>query len=148
MDVHNEVPVLILHVLEADIPQDASIVDQNVNTSEVLDSSLNDLLAICYAVVVGYGFAAGSFDFIDDNIGSLCIGLAMLVSVFEGRICRRRAIAPGACIDKHTLVELPSPLNEPPRSFTTTLAPLDPKKVAYALPNPPPAPVTTTTWPS
>lgn len=44
-----------------------------------------------------------------------------------------------------TFVELPSPLNEPPRSLTTTLAPLEPKKRAYAFPNPPPAPVTTTT---
>jgi hypothetical protein len=71
MNVHNEVPVLILHVLEADIPKDARVVDQNVDTSEVLDSGLNDLLAICYAVVVGYGFTAGSFYLIDDNIGSL-----------------------------------------------------------------------------
>jgi hypothetical protein len=30
------------------------------------------------------------------------------------------------------LVEFPSPLNDPPRSFTTTLAPLEPKKSAYA----------------
>lgn len=47
-----------------------------------------------------------------------------------------------------TFVELPSPLNEPPKSLTTTLAPRDPKNVAYAFPRPPPAPVTTTTWPS
>jgi hypothetical protein len=83
MDVHNEIPVLILHVLEADVPQDASIVNQDVNTSKVLDSRLNDLLAICYAVVVGYGFTACSFDFIDDNVGSLCLGLAMLASVLK-----------------------------------------------------------------
>jgi hypothetical protein len=83
MDVHNEVPVLILHVLEADVPQDASIVDQDVNSSKVLDSSLNDLLAIRYAIVVGYGFTACSFYFIDDNVGSLCLGLAMLASVLK-----------------------------------------------------------------
>lgn len=47
-----------------------------------------------------------------------------------------------------TFESFPSPLKDPPRSLTTTLAPRDPKKVAYALPNPPPAPVTTTTWPS
>ena len=146
MNVHNEVPVLILHVLEADIPQDASIVDQNVNTSEVLDSSLNNLPAVRHTIVVGYGFTACSFNFIDDNIGSLCLGLAAL-ACFEVRYVEG-GIAPEARRDKHTLVELPSPLNEPPRSFTTTLAPLDPKKAAYALPNPPPAPVTTTTWPS
>jgi len=27
----------------------------------------------------------------------------------------------------HTFVELPSPLKDPPKSLTTTLAPLDPK---------------------
>ena len=47
-----------------------------------------------------------------------------------------------------TFDDLPSPLNEPPRSLTTTLAPRDAKKVAYAFPRPPPAPVTTTVWPS
>lgn len=45
-------------------------------------------------------------------------------------------------------MELPSPLKEPPKSLTTTLAPRDAKKTAYAFPRPPPAPVTTTTWPS
>jgi hypothetical protein len=48
----------------------------------------------------------------------------------------------------HTLELPPTPLNEPPRSLTTTLAPLDAKKIAYAFPSPPPAPVTTTVWPS
>ena len=40
------------------------------------------------------------------------------------------------------------PLNEPPRSFTTTLAPRAPKNAAYAFPNPPLAPVTMTVCPS
>src|SRR5204863_10035562 len=47
-----------------------------------------------------------------------------------------------------TFDDLPSPMNEPPRSLTTTLAPRDAKKVAYAFPRPPPAPVTTTVRPS
>ena len=42
----------------------------------------------------------------------------------------------------------PSPLKLPPKSLTTTLAPLLPKKREYARPRPPPAPVTTTVWPS
>ena len=36
-----------------------------------------------------------------------------------------------------------NPLNDPPRSLTTTLAPRAAKNTAYAFPNPPPAPVTT-----
>jgi len=39
----------------------------------------------------------------------------------------------------------PVPVAEPPKSLTTTFAPLDPKNKAYSLPNPLPAPVTTTT---
>ena len=47
---------------------------------------------------------------------------------------------------EQTFVPAPSPLKEPPKSFTTTLAPLDAKKRAYDFPRPPPAPVTTTVW--
>lgn len=78
MNIHNEVPVLILHVLEADIPKDASVVDQNIDTPEALDSGLDDLLAMCNAVIVGYSFAPCSSDFIHNNIGSLYLGLAKL----------------------------------------------------------------------
>lgn len=49
---------------------------------------------------------------------------------------------------KRTAEPAPSPLKLLPRSFTTTLAPRLPKKMAYSRPKPPPAPVTTTTWPS
>jgi len=36
-------------------------------------------------------------------------------------------------IENNTFVELPSPLKDPPKSLTTILAPLDPKKRAYAM---------------
>lgn len=39
----------------------------------------------------------------------------------------------------------PCPLKDPPKSLTTTLAPLEAKNKAYYFPNPPPAPVTITT---
>ena len=71
MDCCDEVPILIFHILEADISQDAGIVDEDINTAEVLNGSFNDLLAIRDAVIVGYGFAACGLDLIDDNIGSL-----------------------------------------------------------------------------
>lgn len=80
MNCDDEVPVLILHVLEADISQNAGIVDQNINAAEVLNGSFNDLLAIRDAVVVGYGLAACSPDLIDDNIGSLRIEVNTLFS--------------------------------------------------------------------
>jgi len=44
--------------------------------------------------------------------------------------------------------DAPVPVKEPPKSFTTTFAPLEAKKRAYSLPIPLPPPVTTTTRPS
>lgn len=54
----------------------------------------------------------------------------------------------GKLCNYRTLPLAPSPFALPPRSLTTTLAPLEAKNNAYALPNPPPAPVTTTVWSS
>src|ERR1700722_6350001 len=44
--------------------------------------------------------------------------------------------------------EPPEPSTDPPRSFTTTLAPRRAKSRAWARPRPPPAPVTITSLPS
>lgn len=46
MDLHDQVPVLVLDVLEADITEDASIVDEHVDPAECLNSSVDDLVAI------------------------------------------------------------------------------------------------------
>ena len=67
----DQVPVLVLHILEADIPQDTSIIDEHVDAAVVLDGRLDDLLAVGHAVVVGYCFAARGFDLVDDDIGCL-----------------------------------------------------------------------------
>src|SRR5436190_23767487 len=68
VDIHYKVPVLVLHVPEADISQDTSIIDEDVDAAEVLNGGLNDLVAFDHAVVVGHGLATRSFDFIDHNI--------------------------------------------------------------------------------
>jgi hypothetical protein len=137
VDLDDEVPVGILHVLEARVAEDACVVDEDVDAAKGLDGRVDDALAELDAVVVGDGLAARGFDLVDDNIGRLGK---------RWSAWRRGNGENGR--GKLTFVELPSPWNEPPRSLTTTLAPRDPKKVAYALPRPPPAPVTTTTCPS
>lgn len=71
MNLEDQVPVLILHVLEADITENASIVDQDVNPSKGLDGSLDNGLSVLYTVIVGYGLAASSFDLLDDGVGGL-----------------------------------------------------------------------------
>jgi hypothetical protein len=71
--LEDEVPVLVLHVLEADIAQDASIVDEDIDAPKRLDGRLDDPVAILDAVVVGYCLAARGFDLVDDDICGLCV---------------------------------------------------------------------------
>jgi hypothetical protein len=71
MNGHNQIPVLVLHILEADIPQNPRIVYQHINPSEVIDGCFNDSFAILDTVVVGDGFAALRSDLLDNSIGSL-----------------------------------------------------------------------------
>lgn len=71
MNLHDQVPVLVLHVLEGDISQDTGIVNQDINAAKSLDGSLDDLLAVLDAVVIGNGIAALGLDFLDDDISGL-----------------------------------------------------------------------------
>ena len=73
MDLNDQIPILILHVLKADVPKNTSIIDEHVNPPKLLDSSLDDLLAILDAVVVRDRLAASGCDFVDDNIGGLSL---------------------------------------------------------------------------
>lgn len=79
VDLEDEVPVLILHVLEGDVAEDTGVVDEDVDAAELLDGGLDDLVAILDAVVVGDGLAASGLDLVDNHIGSLL--LSVLVSI-------------------------------------------------------------------
>jgi hypothetical protein len=68
VDLHDQVPVGILHIFETDIPQDSCIVDEHIDTAKSLDCSLYYGLAVLDAVVVGNGASASSLDLVDDNI--------------------------------------------------------------------------------
>jgi hypothetical protein len=67
----DQVPILIFHVLEADISQDTSVVDEDIDSAKRFNSSLNNSSTILDAVVVGNGLSAGLLDFIDNYIGGL-----------------------------------------------------------------------------
>jgi len=71
VDLEYQVPVVVLHVLEAYVAQDAGVVDEHVDTAEALDGSVDDAVAELDRVVVGHGLAAGGLDLVDDDIGSL-----------------------------------------------------------------------------
>ena len=69
--LHDQVPVLVLHVLESDIAENAGIVDEDIDAAERINGSLDDGLAVLDRIIVGDGLAAGSADLLDDDVCSL-----------------------------------------------------------------------------
>ena len=118
----DQIPVGILHVLEADITEDTGVVDEDVNATKVLESCFYNGFTILHAVVVGCRLASSGFDFIDDSVGGL-----------KGRVSplHMRHVRATSNLHSHpTFDELPWPSWEPPKSFTTTLAPREAKNTA------------------
>ena len=169
MDLVNEFPICLLHVLEADITENTGVVDEDIDAPKGIDCGLDDPFAILNGVVVGDCLAACGLDLIDDLVGSLSLWLVAALREVYRKACDRHSnhasMRQGAqrlenaretdkvCLNDHGRDKLtdelpPSPLKLPPRSFTTTFAPRLAKKRAYSRPRPPPAPVTTTVWPS
>lgn len=68
---NDEIPVLILHVLEGDISENTSIVDEDIDAAEAVNGSLNDPLSICDTVIVCDGLSAGLLYFLDNDISCL-----------------------------------------------------------------------------
>jgi hypothetical protein len=64
----DQIPILIFHILETDIPQYTSIIDQDMHASKGLDSSLDNSITIFNAVVVGDGLASGFLDLFYDFV--------------------------------------------------------------------------------
>lgn len=67
----DQIPIGIFHVLKANIPQDTSVIKQNINAAEGLNSGLDDRITVLDAVVVGDGLTASGPDLVDDNICGL-----------------------------------------------------------------------------
>jgi hypothetical protein len=81
MNLVDQVPVLLLHVLEADIAQNPGIVDEHIDTPKVVDGRLDDRISVLDRIVVGNGLAAYSADRVDDFVCGL---YALLTSLVEG----------------------------------------------------------------
>jgi hypothetical protein len=71
MNSDNQIPVIVCHVLEADITEDTRIVEEDIDPAVGFDGGFDDLLAVGDTVVVGYCLAACGFDFVDDDISGL-----------------------------------------------------------------------------
>ena len=72
MDIVYQIPVLILHVLKADIPQNSRIVDEDIDAAEGFDGCVDDLVSKLNTVIVGNSLSAFGLDFVHYEIGSLC----------------------------------------------------------------------------
>lgn len=71
MDFNDKVPILILHVLKANISQDPSIIDEDIYPAERLNGRLDNFLSVFDAVIIGHSLSASSSDFVNDYIGGL-----------------------------------------------------------------------------
>lgn len=71
VDLDDQIPILILHILKADVSQDPRIIDKDIDPPERLNGRLDNSLAILDTVVVCDRLAARGFDLIDDYIGGL-----------------------------------------------------------------------------
>src|SRR5215510_9599987 len=72
MNVDHRIPLLLGHVENHPVTQNAGVVDENIELAEAIERALDDTLGrleIGDAFIVGYGFTAGSFDFLDNLLG-------------------------------------------------------------------------------
>ena len=111
MNLDNQIPIRIRHVLEADVPKDARIVDEHIYPSKVLDGRLDNLVSILDAIVVGNGFATGRANFVDDYIGCL-YNLTLALESLDGE---RRALADGSIAELLLGMRRTVPLRTSPR---------------------------------
>jgi hypothetical protein len=54
MHFHDEIPIELSHLLEGDISQNTSVVNDNINSAEGIDSGFDDFLSKFNRIVVGY----------------------------------------------------------------------------------------------
>ncbi len=81
VDAVDEVPVLLGHLVEADVAQDAGVVHHHVHAAEGVERGLYDLRAFFHRVVAGDRCAAGFADLLHHPVGraralSLTVGAA------------------------------------------------------------------------
>ena len=70
VNVQNQLEILFLHLLERSITQNTSVIDDHMDSTKVLDGSLNNLVSIQNVVVVGHGNSSSLLDLVYHNIGS------------------------------------------------------------------------------
>jgi hypothetical protein len=77
VDVVDEVPIRLLHVLEADISQNTGIVDENINATKGINGRLDDGFSILDRIVVADRLAACGADLFDDFVCGLVVNVSL-----------------------------------------------------------------------
>src|SRR5690606_23020961 len=62
VDLVDQVPVGVLHLVERLVAQDAGFVHDHVDAAEAVQRALHDLATVGHRVMVGHGFATGGAD--------------------------------------------------------------------------------------
>lgn len=83
MNFVNQIPILILHILKADISKNSSVVDQDIDAAKGLDSGIYDLVAELNTIIVGNGLSTSCLDLLDNDIGSLDVKINQIGSEQE-----------------------------------------------------------------
>lgn len=91
MDFINQIPVLVLHVLEADIPKYTGIIDEDIDTAEGFNGSFYDSFAKLDAIIVGNRLSTGGFNLVNNDICGLYM-FERFVSCVTSWFCKRRSI--------------------------------------------------------
>ncbi len=71
VDLVDQVPVRLGHLVEADVAEDAGVVHHDVDAPVGVHRGLDDLRAVGDRVVVGDGLAAGFLDLVHHHVGRL-----------------------------------------------------------------------------
>lgn len=70
MNFHDEIPILIFHLLEGDISEDSCIIDEDIDSSEIIHCCFNNLISKLDRIIVGYSRASFRFNFLNNFICS------------------------------------------------------------------------------
>ena len=80
MDLVDQVPVRLLHVLEADIAKNTGVIDEDINAPKGIDCGLDDVLSILDGIVVGDRITASGLDLLDYFVCGLLLCSACALS--------------------------------------------------------------------
>ena len=81
MDIDDDIPHFIGHILEGLVTKNASVGNQEIDPAELIDSPLDHGFGIgffCHVAIVGDSLAAGCKYFVDDLIGHIGICAASI----------------------------------------------------------------------